>query len=307
MTTPGEPTAPSNPGPSTPPPPRAGARPANNVVPLPLPPGVPLPPPPGPAPTGNLRIPSTDGVELEAHLAEPERGDGGDARPGVIFLHSFPSGDVWADRIGADLPELADRAAQQMGFVSLSIRFRGCGTSTGHFSLKGWVDDVSAAVDHLATTQRPKGIWLCGFGTGGAVALVAAADDERVTGMAMAGSPADFDDWAVNPNRLMAHARRVGAIQSPDFPPDPEEWRAELRRIRAVASAERFAERPLLVLHGLEDDAVPQFDARALADAHGLAELRFIRGAGHLLRHDPRAVAVLLGWLARQEGARQDL
>lgn len=300
MTIPDEPTASP-----APPPPGAGAKPVNNVVPLPVPPGVPLPPPPGPAPTGNLRIPSTDGVELEAHLAEPERTD--DAHPGVIFLHSFPSGEVWADRIGADLPELADRAAQQMGFVSLSIRFRGCGTSTGHFSLQGWVDDVSAAVDHLATTQRPKGIWLCGFGTGGAVALVAAADDERVFGLAMAGSPADFDDWAVNPNRLMAHARRVGAIRSPEFPSDPEEWRAELRRIRAVAAAERFSERPLLVLHGLEDDAVPQFDARALADAHGLAELRFIRGAGHLLRHDPRAVAVLLGWLARQEGSRRDL
>ena len=62
----------------------------------------------------------------------------------------------------------------------------------------------------------------------------------------------------------------------------------------------------MLVIHGSEDDAVPHFDARLLADAHGLAEMRFIRGAGHLLRHDPRAVAVLLGWLARQEGARRD-
>jgi uncharacterized protein len=45
---------------------------------------------------------------------------------------------------------------------------------------------------------------------------------------------------------------------------------------------------------------VPVFDARVLADAHGSAELRLINGAGHRLRHDPRAVAVLLGWLDRQ-------
>lgn len=40
-----------------------------------------------------------------------------------------------------------------------------------------------------------------------------------------------------------------------------------------------------------------------LADAHGGAELRFVAGAGHQLRPDPRAVAVLLGWLDRQKHA----
>jgi hypothetical protein len=45
---------------------------------------------------------------------------------------------------------------------------------------------------------------------------------------------------------------------------------------------------------------VPALDARALADCHGSAELRIIQGAGHRLRHDPRAVAVLLGWMERQ-------
>jgi putative redox protein len=37
-----------------------------------------------------------------------------------------------------------------------------------------------------------------------------------------------------------------------------------------------------------------------LAAAHGSAEFRLIEGAGHRLRHDPRAIAVLLGWLDRQ-------
>ena len=41
-------------------------------------------------------------------------------------------------------------------------------------------------------------------------------------------------------------------------------------------------------------------EARALAAAHGAADLRLIEGAGHHLRHDPRAIAVLLGWLDRQ-------
>jgi putative redox protein len=41
-------------------------------------------------------------------------------------------------------------------------------------------------------------------------------------------------------------------------------------------------------------------DARLFAEYHGRAELRLLQGAGHRLRHDPRAIAVLLGWLDRQ-------
>jgi hypothetical protein len=45
---------------------------------------------------------------------------------------------------------------------------------------------------------------------------------------------------------------------------------------------------------------VPVFDARVLVDAHGSAELRIVSGASHDLRLDPRAVAILVGWLERQ-------
>jgi len=69
--------------------------------------------------------------------------------------------------------------------------------------------------------------------------------------------------------------------------------------MRAVACAPLVAPRPLLVIHGSDDDLVPVFDARVLVDAHGDAELRIMNGAGHRVRHDPRAVAVLLGWLDR--------
>ena len=56
-------------------------------------------------------------------------------------------------------------------------------------------------------------------------------------------------------------------------------------------------------MHGDDDESVPVADARVLAEAHGSAELRLLEGAGHRLRHDPRAVAILLGWLDRQRVA----
>jgi putative redox protein len=57
----------------------------------------------------------------------------------------------------------------------------------------------------------------------------------------------------------------------------------------------------MLVMHGADDESVPVSDARRMADAHGSAELRVFDGAGHRRRHDPRAIAVLLGWLDRQK------
>jgi putative redox protein len=53
-------------------------------------------------------------------------------------------------------------------------------------------------------------------------------------------------------------------------------------------------------MHGSDDEIVPTADSRVLAEAHGSAELQIISGAGHRLRHDPRAMAILLGWLDRQ-------
>ncbi|MEL0284690.1 MAG: alpha/beta hydrolase, partial [Ilumatobacter sp.] len=85
----------------------------------------------------------------------------------------------------------------------------------------------------------------------------------------------------------------------PGYPTSMEDWSRAFRRFRPVPSARRFAPRPLLVLHGEDDESVPVSDARQLAQAHGSAELNVLAGAGHRLRHDPRAVAVLSGWLDR--------
>lgn len=256
-----------------------------------------------PDPTSELEqltIRSSGGVELEAHLTRASTADRRRS-VGVVFLHGFPSADVWADKIGIDMGELCTRIHDgDQVWNALTVRFRGCGTSTGEFSLARWVDDASAAIRFLKKETRPDGLWVCGFGTGGSVGLVAAADDPDVTGVAVAGSPADFDDWAEAPDRLLRHAREVGVIKNSSFPPNLDRWKAELREVQAVEAAERLKPRSLLVLHGSDDEAVPHFDARLVADAHGGADLRFINGAGHQLRHDPRAIAVLLGWLNRQ-------
>lgn len=239
------------------------------------------------------------GLMLAAHVARPAGRSPGPL-PAVVLCHGYPAVMESASTAAHTFPELADRIAIEMGWVALALALRGSGGSEGQFSLGGWLDDLLAAVDHLEREEQPLGVWLAGFGTGGALAICAGARDPRIRGVAALGAPADFDDWASHPRRLLEHSREVGLITDGNYPDSLETWAKDYRTIRAIACVQEYGPRPLLVAHGSEDEVVPSFDARVLVDAHGSAELRLVNGAGHRLRHDPRAVAVLLGWLDRQ-------
>lgn len=242
------------------------------------------------------------GVSLRGHLARASSAAPGAAgRCGLLLCHGFPADLPSPGATPQSYPELADRLAQEAGWVVLSFDFRGAGRSEGNFSLAGWLADIGTAVDELFRAGDVEGVWLAGFSTGGALALCAAAEDERIRGVAAFAAPADFEAWAADPRRFLEHARSIGVVRDKAFPHDFDAWARELREIRPIQMIGKVPPRPVLLVHGSEDEVVPPSDARALADAaDGMVELRVLTGAGHRLRHDPRAVAVLLGWLDRQ-------
>jgi len=240
----------------------------------------------------------SSGLTLSSYFARPNGVFG--PLPGVILCHGFPIGPLDARQSAGTFPQVIDRMANEVGCAALTFTVRGCGASEGDFSLQGWVDDLRAAIDHLVAIGNVDSVWLVGTNTGASVALCVAADDPRVNGCVSLSGRADFDDWAEQPRRFLEHARDIGAIRRAGFPQNFDEWSRELRRFRPTDAARRFAPRPLMVLHGDDDESVPTADARSLAQAHGSAELRIISGAGHRLRHDPRALAVLFGWLDRE-------
>lgn len=243
-----------------------------------------------------------DGLRLAGHLAMP-RSAKGKAVPGLVIAHRFPAEREGSEMSGRSFPELAERIATELGWVVLVFNFRGCGASEGSFSLGGWLADLRAAVGFVRSVEDVNGVWVAGFGTGAGLAICAGAADPAVSGVAAVGAPADFDDWASHPRRLLEHAREVGIMPTVPAGSAYDRWVRELRGIRTVTCAEALAPRPLLLLHGSDDEAVPVFDARVLADAHGSADLRIVEGGQHALRHDPRAVAIMLGWLDRQRNS----
>ena len=242
------------------------------------------------------------GLRLSGYLAPPAGNAA--AVPGLVLCHGFPAGPGGAATSAQTYPELAERLAAETGWAVLTFNFRGTGSSEGDFSLAGWLDDLRAAIDYLLAVPGVSGVWLAGAGTGGSLALCEAGEDERVRGVATLSARADFGDWASHPASFLEHARAIGLIGTRAFPPDFDAWARELREIRPTALIAKIPPRPVLIIHGADDDDVPLDDARVLADAAGDAvELRVLAEAGHRLRHDPRAVALLMGWMERQAGS----
>ncbi len=242
---------------------------------------------------------------LDGWLAQPERIPE-NGRPALILIPGFPTDTGGGANSFRTLPDLADRVADHARMITLAFAFRGLAGSQGHFSLDGWRSDLRAAMAFLRGVDGIDGsLWLMGFGTGGALAIDAAATDGNIAGVVSVAAPADFQDWASRPRELLSHARRCGAISDANFPPDFNRWAKELQGVSAASSAEQLAGHGtcMMVLHGSNDDAVPPLDARAIADAHGAADLRILEGARHHLRHDPRAVATAIGFLDRRGSA----
>jgi esterase/lipase len=239
---------------------------------------------------------------LAAYLARPAPSAAlGSGRHGLVICHGFPGEPTRPNAPNPGYQQLADRLAADTGWVVLTFSFRGTSESTGNFSLAGWLEDLKVAYSVLLDAGEADGVWLCGFAAGGSLALCAAGEDPRIKGVAAFSAPADFADRANDARRFVAQARAVGVIRDPDFPPDLDAWAQELREIRPLNLIGKIPPRSILVVHGTNDEVVPVLDARALADAaFAQVELRVLAGAAHRLRNDPRAIALLIGWLDRQ-------
>jgi len=239
--------------------------------------------------------------DLVGHLALPPGAERGNAA--VILCHGFPSPPRGALASGEGYAELAEFLADETGAAVLTFSFRGCGKSPGDFSLGGWIDDLGIAIDWLTAARNVVEVGVAGFSAGGAVALCRAATDQRIRSVAGFAVPASFDDWSADPRKFLERCRELGVVSKKDFPLDVGAWSTEFAANSARHAIGRMGKRAVLLVQGSEDDVVPVAAARELMAAGGESgdvDVRVLTGAGHRLRHDPRAIAVLVGWVSRQ-------
>ena len=220
--------------------------------------------------------------------------------PTVCVCHGIPAHPP--DPGDRGYPLLAEKICHQ-GFAVLIFNFRGTGASGGNLDILGWTRDLGAVIDYLcALPEVDKArLALLGFSGGAAVSIYVAAQDRRVSSIVACASPAEFTSFFDEPQPVIDHFRQVGAIRDGDFPRSIEEWINGFKLVSPIKYVAEIAPRPLLMVHGSQDETVEVRHAHKLYDsAEEPKQLIIVDGAEHRLRKNERAMAVVISWLKSQ-------
>ena len=236
-----------------------------------------------------------DGLNIEGRLYLPERTDQ-PLYPTVCICHGIPSGRP-PDPSDGGYPLLAERICNR-GFAVFIFNFRGTGASGGNLDILGWTRDLKAVVDYLyALSEVDRShLSLLGFSGGAAVSVYVASHDTRVSSIVACACPVEFG--FDNPSPLIERFRSIGAIRDKDFPHSVEEWINGFSLVSPVKNVAGIAPRPLLLVHGNRDETVDVSQAHKLYDRAGEPkQIIIVDGAGHRLRQNDRAIAIIMDWL----------
>jgi dipeptidyl aminopeptidase/acylaminoacyl peptidase len=240
-----------------------------------------------------------DDIKLVGQLYLPSL-KGGKKHPALCICHGIPAGPP--DPSDRGYPLLAERCCAQ-GFLVLIFNFRGTGESKGNFDILGWCRDLEAAIDYLYQLKEVDSsrFSLMGFSGGAAVAVYVAAEDERVSSVVACACPAEFAA-SKGYEELLEQSRQVGIIRDSNFPPSREEWAQGFRIVSPLKCVHKISPRPLLVIHGDEDELIAVSEARRLYQRAGEPKDIFIVKGGHRLRLNEKAMAAAIAWLKRVNG-----
>lgn len=228
-----------------------------------------------PLPIEEVRFRATDGVELAGWLITPTHPEA----PWLILCHG----------LGTNRADLLDLAAglHGEGFGLLLFDFRAHGESAGRATSFGFREqrDLEGALAFLGSRPevpaRPYGVY--GVSMGGAVALLVAAEDERIGAVVADSAYADLE-------RSMDDHRR---LLSPWLPRVPFLWFLSAsyrlrfgvwpKQVAPTAAISNISPRPVLLIQGASDPQVPVGHGRMLLErAREPKDLWVVEDGGHL-------------------------
>jgi dipeptidyl aminopeptidase/acylaminoacyl peptidase len=241
-----------------------------------------------------------DGLNIVGQLYLPP---GDMPHPTVCVCHGIPAGIP--DPTDRGYPLLAEQICCH-GFAVLFFNFRGTRNSGGNLDISGWTRDLKAVIDYLSALpeMNKSCLYLLGFSGGAAVSIYVAAQDKRVSSVVACACPAEFTFFTKvdDPQSLIDHFRSIGAIRDDDFPHSTRGWLNGFELVSPINYVAGISPRPLLLVHGSQDEIVKVSHAHRLyARAGEPKQLVIVEGAGHRLRRDERAMAIVLDWLKSRQ------
>ena len=220
--------------------------------------------------------------------------------PVIVFVHGFKGFKDWGH-----FNLLAEKFAR-MGYAFVKFNFAFNGTTLddphnfadlnafGHNTFTKELADIDTVLNHLHSQPWSDlsldldRLNLIGHSRGGGIGLVKAAEEQRIKKVA---SWAAVHDFAMNfTDELIAQWQKeeVFYIQNArtgqNMPmylgiyEDVQQNKARLSPMNAVAQMDK----PILIIHGTNDETVPLAAAQALKSTNNKAELYVIEGADHV-------------------------
>ena len=218
-----------------------------------------------------VSFPSADGLTLHGWYVPPRNG------AVMIFVHG----------LGGNRSELLDdaRLLAEHGYGALLFDLRNSGESEGQITTLGLqeVNDVEGAVEFVRAQPGvdPDRMGLFGHSMGGATVILAGARNPQVTVVVAQSAYTSIEDNISDSLRQL--------IGLPPFPFAPlvvffgeREAGVNMGQVRPVDEIASLSPRPVLLVHGAQDEVVPVTNAYDLyAAAREPKEIYVIANAGH--------------------------
>lgn len=238
----------------------------------------------------------SDGFKLKGQLFIPNK----TPCPVLCLCHGMPRGGT-ADPNDRGYAGLAEKFTAE-GFLTVIFNFRGAGESEGNFDIRGWTHDLKYVLECIyrmkeANTNK---VSLMGFSAGAAVSIYTASQDQRISSIVACACP---DTSRLAKDRELAQTvvkdyRKMGVIKDVDFPPSLQQWMQGFDEVYSGKWIDRLSPRPILIIHGDQDDVVAPSSALNLYNHAGEPkEILIVKGAGHRLRISEEAMNHALAWL----------
>jgi len=205
-----------------------------------------------------------------------------------------------------DRPLVADTAValNAAGFDTLGFSFAGNGGSDGDFrdaTITKEVGDLDAVLSAVASSYT--NLAYIGHSMGGAVGVIQAAKDPRISALVSLAGMIDTKAFAVT--EFGEETPDDGLMWEEEFCPLSSAYMTDLcETIQSVAPRVGSVTAPWLLLHGSEDDVVNPRDTAQVQQIKGDAvQVVLVDGADHSFNnpaHKAQATDAVVTWLTAQ-------
>lgn len=240
-------------------------------------------------------IPLDEEQSLAALLFSPASA----ARAVLIVCHGFRGGKENGGQIIPFAQALTDR-----GLLVVAFDFSGCGESSGEFSpitLSRQVRDLEQVCAYVQSNYNLPQMVL-GRSFGGSTAIAAASCLPGVSAYILWSAPFDLNaTFALildqDYERLAAGDSVIMADEAGSFKLEPD-LLADMQNHNMSQGLQAMLGKPVLLVHGEDDEVVPVENVRQIAAHLPDAALYIIPGADHRFsEHIQQRQAITLGWI----------